>query len=349
MVLVNLASFTVIGLCAEAGFRMFWNPKYWIRSERWLIGSGNTEAGHKWWPETTYRMESSEFRVRFRTNALGYRARPEPPRTARPYRIAFVGDSFTEGMQVSYDKTFCALIERGLAGSSTDREIVCENFGVAATGVFDYWHRITHDVLRPNAPDALILCLYPGNDFIDPIPADGFDDDGRPRREYFGKPSWVKHILTWLNLKSKFAHFIQRSLLVASTRWTPSKEPGPRLWWTDPEVASRGADAPAVRRSKALLRAIDEECRRHGTRLCIVVVGPVSVYAAKEGRSPIGQIVADWGIDARVIDIAIKALARPDHPRLLFPRDGHLNEAGHAFLAAEAIAPLRAALSLADR
>ena len=41
---------------------------------------------------------------------------PEPTPTEHPYRIAFVGDSFTEGMQVEYDKTFCALIEHGLAG-----------------------------------------------------------------------------------------------------------------------------------------------------------------------------------------------------------------------------------------
>jgi hypothetical protein len=50
------------------------------------------------------------------------------------------------------------------------------------------------------------------------------------------------------------------------------------------------------------------------------------------------------GIDAPVIDVAVAALARPDYPRLLFPRDGHLNASGHAFVAATALPPLRAAL-----
>ena len=56
---------------------------------------------------STYRIESREFNIRFRTNAQGYR-RAELTPTEHPYRIAFVGDSFTEGMQVEYDKTFCA-------------------------------------------------------------------------------------------------------------------------------------------------------------------------------------------------------------------------------------------------
>ena len=34
---------------------------------------------------------------------------------------------------------------------------------------------------------------------------------------------------------------------------------------------------------------------------------------------------------------------------LLFPRDGHLNEPGHAFVDAGAIPPLRTALSLSEQ
>ena len=59
--------------------------------------------------------------------------------------------------------------------------MVCENYGVAATDLFEYWHRITHDVLRPAPPDALVLCIFPGNDFTGELPDNGFDADGRPR------------------------------------------------------------------------------------------------------------------------------------------------------------------------
>jgi hypothetical protein len=134
----------------------------------------------------------------------------------------------------------------------------------------------------------------------------------------------------------------------------PHPPQGPWLWWADPLVAASAGDAPEVRRSRALLRAIAEECQRSRTKLCILVVGPVMyngvvVYAAQDGRSPLGRIIAGWGIDAPVLDLAAAAAAAPHPERLLFDRDGHLNEAGHAFLAAQAIPALRDALAFPDR
>ena len=72
------------------------------------------------------------------------------------------------------------------------------------------------------------------------------------------------------------------------------------------------------------------------------------IIAPKDSKSPLGQIVADWQIDVPVIDIAIVAQATPMPWLLLFPCDGHLNEPGHAFVAAGAIPPLRTALSLSE-
>ena len=349
LVLANLVVFAAIGAIGEVGCRLFWNPKYSLHCDQWVVGSGRTAAGRKYWPNSTYRIDSAEFRVTFRTDARGYRAHPGPPPTGRPYRIAFVGDSFTEAMQVEYDKSFCALIEHGLAGSVPGRAVVCENYGVAATDLFEYWHRVTHDVLQSAPPDMLVLCLFPGNDFTGPLPDDGFDAEGRPRREYYTEPGWVKHVSTWLNLKSKFAFYVQQRVVLAWRRLVRPPYGAPQRWWADPEVTARAADAPVIRRSRALLQAIDSECRQRGTKLCVLVVGPVApYYCAKDGKSPLGQILADWKINAPVIDVAIMAQATPMPWLLLFPRDGHLNEHGHAFVAAGAIPPLRTALSMSE-
>ena len=97
-----------------------------------------------------------------------------------------------------------------------------------------------------------------------------------------------------------------------------------------------------MRRYRSLFRAIDDECRRRGTKLCILVVGPVANYAAKDGQSPLARILARWQIDVPVVDVAIRARARRDWASLVFPFDGHLNETGHEYLAQEAIGPLRA-------
>jgi hypothetical protein len=343
LVAINLVVFSTAFLVAEVAFRLFWEPRYWIHTDRLLIGSGQTEVGKKWWPRTTYRVDGSEFRTEFRTNALGYRARPEPAAAEHPYRIAMVGDSFTEAMQVPYDATFCARIERLLNQDAPARPKVCINYGVSATDLFDYWHRIVHDVLTDDPPDALVLCLYPGNDVQPTPPAGGFDAEGRPVRDYFGAPGWGQHLIAWINLHSKFGFFLQRSLLC----WNAAaSKPDPRVknWWSDPAIAARLEDEPTLKRYRALFRAIDDECRRRGTKLCILVVGPVANYAAKDGQSPLTQILARWQVDVPVVDVAIRARARPRWASLVFSFDGHLNETGHEYLANEASGSLRAIL-----
>jgi len=339
-----------IGVCAvclslaEVGFRLFWNPRYWIHTSRLLIGSGQTQAGKKWWPETNYSVESSEFRTEFRTNALGYRARLNRSPIS-PYRVAFVGDSFTEGMQVAQEATFCAQLETLLGSANAGRAVECENFGVSATDLFDYWHRIVHDVLSSDPPDALVLCIYPGNDFQGELPDSGFDADDRPLRDYYRNPSWAQHLIAWVNLHSKFGCYSQRALLSLGGRAAVSKNPAPKNWWSHPALAARSADCRALRRSRSIFAAIAAECRERGTKLSILVVGPVATYAAVDGKSPLACILADWGIDIPVVDIAIKARALPGNHNLTFPIDGHLTESGHVYVARQAAPALRSLMT----
>jgi hypothetical protein len=341
---INLLVFSTCLVVAEIAFRLFLGPRYWIHTDRLVIGSGHTEAGKKWWPDTSYHVDSSEFHVIFCTNAQGYRARPEPAPLGRPFRVAFVGDSFTEGMQVAYESTFCARLEERLNQSDNSRTFVCENDGVSATDLLEYWHRITHDILAANPPDAVVLCIYPGNDFQGVMPSRAFDDDDRPYRDYFTKPTWGLHLIAWINLHSKFGSYLQRAIFSIGNGRSMVSSQAQKNWWNDPEVAAQAHDEPAVRRSRALLRAIDAECRRVGTKLCVLVVGPVATYAGKDQHSPLERILASWGIDVPVIDVAIQAVSQPDYQSMTFPIDGHLNESGHAYIARQAAPRLEAIL-----
>jgi hypothetical protein len=342
LVLSYLVGFAVCFLIAEIAFRLFWNPKYWVSAGALFVGTGQTEAGKKWWPNTTYFVERSEFRGSFRTNDQGYRARPWATNDPHPFRIAFVGDSFTEAMQVPYESTFCARIEVALNQGSQGRPVVCENFGVSATDLPEYWHRIVHDVIPGHAPDALVLCIFPGNDFKCLFPDDAFDGDDNPLRDYYRPPSWIQHVKAWINLHSKFGCYLQRAILSIGGNNSPGLTQGPKTWWAHPDVTARAQTAPAVRRTRGIFRALDAECRRNAIKLCILVVGPVTTYFAVDGQSPLKMILADWRVDIPVIDVAMKAVDRPDFRSLIFPVDGHLNEAGHAYLAEEAAPALRA-------
>jgi hypothetical protein len=349
MTALYFVAFSACALAAEIGFRLFWSPKYWIHTHRFTVGSGQTEAGKKWWPNTQYLVESDEFRAEFNTNAKGYRARPAPAPAPGAYRIAFVGDSFTEGMQVDYERTFCARLEKMLGAADGSRAFVCENMGVSATDLLDYWHRIHHDVLAVDPPDMIVLCIYPGNDFQGAMPDNAFDELDQPRADLFKNPGWAQHLIAWINLHSKFGCYTQRALLGIGGRRRSSAGQAPRNWWADPATAARLAESPDVRRSKAIIKAIDVECRKNGTRLCVLVVGPVAGYASVNGESPLARIMTGWDLDIPVIDIAIKARALSNRQALTYPVDGHLTEAGHAYLASEGAPAIEALIERTTR
>jgi hypothetical protein len=248
-------------------------------------------------------------------------------------------------MQVAYESTFCARLEGLLKAPDASRSIVCENVGVSATDLLDYWHRIHHDVLAADPPDALVLCIYPGNDFLGILPDDAFDALDRPLPDFYHKPSWAQHVIAWVNLHSKFGCYSQRALLSVAPPKVPAASRGPKNWWTDPVRAAAAAESPAIRRSRSLLFAIHREARERGTKLCVLVVGPVANYASVNGASPLARIFAGWGLDVPVVDVAIKAKALPNHQSLTFPIDGHLTESGHDYLAREAAPMLQSALN----
>ncbi len=150
-----------------------------------------------------------------------------------------------------------------------------------------------------------------------------------------------------------FQVWMLRAARLAFSR-QPRRDRGPardrKHWWTDPLVAATAADAPAVRRSRALFAAIDEECRRQGTKLCVLVVGPVANYKAKNGQQPARADPGELGPrhpGHRRRDQG--ASATPDYQQLIFPLDGHLNQGGHDFLAREAAPALEAVIASTEQ
>jgi hypothetical protein len=97
-------------------------------------------------------------------NDWGVRDRPrsiERPADVR-YRSVLVGDSFLEGYYIP--APISQLIERRWASEGhADAEAI--NLGVAATGPRQYYYRIKRVALALK-PDAIVIFVYAGNDFI---------------------------------------------------------------------------------------------------------------------------------------------------------------------------------------
>jgi hypothetical protein len=121
-------------------------------------------AGARGW----FRREGRQYIV---INRQGFRDRERP--VAKPpgtYRVAVLGDSFTEGLQVRLEDTFAAVLERELAGCPRFRGRAVEvfNFGVSNYGTAQELLTL-RDRVWAYSPDLVLLAFFPGNDVWDNV------------------------------------------------------------------------------------------------------------------------------------------------------------------------------------
>lgn len=111
-------------------------------------------------------MGHSENDVYVKVNSAGFHDREhtktKPPNT---YRIAVLGDSFTEAMQVPIDESFTSVMEHDLAGCQGlgGKNVEAINFGVSGYGTAQELLVLQHYVWD-YSPDMVILAFFTGND-----------------------------------------------------------------------------------------------------------------------------------------------------------------------------------------
>ena len=123
-------------------------------------------------PNATYWFhEENDHPIVGRINAAGWRDRPRSV-GAHPgiYRVAVLGDSYVEALQVEADSSFALLAEDtlngrvGHAGSSYRFEVL--NFGRSGFTQSEEWLVLLQDIPQYE-PDLVVLFFYPGNDIRD--------------------------------------------------------------------------------------------------------------------------------------------------------------------------------------
>lgn len=108
-----------------------------------------------------------------RINADGQRdvthPKAKPPGT---FRIAVLGDSFTEAVQVPQAENFCSVMEGALrqcaVRGGAKPEVI--NFGVTGYGTLQELLQLRRQVWQ-YSPDMVVLAFYPGNDVPDNVKA----------------------------------------------------------------------------------------------------------------------------------------------------------------------------------
>jgi hypothetical protein len=105
--------------------------------------------------------------------------RPKPPGT---FRVAILGDSYAEAMQVDASQAFWAVAERELARcpALAGRTVEAVNFGVSGYGTAQELETLRHQVWGYE-PDAVVLAFLTGNDVRNNLR----ELEGDPLRPYF--------------------------------------------------------------------------------------------------------------------------------------------------------------------
>ncbi len=143
---------------ADVGVRLAnrWFPYFYCYDE--YRGWGLNPGSHGW-----YRREGVAY---VRINGDGFRG-PDFP-TGKPrgvIRVAVIGDSYVEAIQVPEDKTFTAVIGRQLIHCPLlkGRRIEAMNFGVDGYGTAQELITLRRKVWQ-YSPDIVVLAIFLGND-----------------------------------------------------------------------------------------------------------------------------------------------------------------------------------------
>lgn len=166
--LVTLVSISVALLVVEFGLRIFETESYAMP----ITVNGDGYIVHTPKIDRKKFDNESHQKVHIKTNELGFMG--EEFTTEKPsstFRIALIGDSFTEALQVNYIDTTAVRLEKALGEylkttSTSYNKVEVYNFGLGGTTTADQMLTYAHYV-RQYKPNVLVLNFYSGNDVGD--------------------------------------------------------------------------------------------------------------------------------------------------------------------------------------
>ena len=128
-----------------------------------FVADNLTGYAHKPGAEGLYSNEGEAY---IRINRSGLRDREHTlEKPVGTFRIALLGDSYTEAMQVPTEETYGARLERELSDCSSlaGRQVEAMNFGVSGFSTAQELLVLRHKA-SPYDPDLVLLALYTEND-----------------------------------------------------------------------------------------------------------------------------------------------------------------------------------------
>jgi hypothetical protein len=296
----------------------------------------------------------------------------KPPNT---YRIAVLGDSFTEAFQVPVDKAFWSVLERKLDGCPAlgGKKVETLNFGVSGFGTAQELEMLRHRAWQ-YSPDLVLLAFFTGNDIQnnnrilqqDPYRPYYIEKDGKLALDnsFLSEPGFRSRFdkahlfLSWAVAHSR----VLQVMAAAKNYWSSKNIDGvkPTEMGLDDAIYHAPTDPvwqDAWHVTDDLLISMNNEVVTHGAKFLVVTLSSgIQVDPDPTQRQ---QLMKRLGVsdlfypDYRVRDVAMREHIPVETLAPIFQqyaiehgtqlhgfrgsRQGHWNEAGHE-LAGELIA-----------
>jgi hypothetical protein len=257
------------------------------------------DVEHGWAPRPDARgWQTLEGRVYITINAAGFRDGTHD--LAKPrgtLRIAVLGDSFSEALQVPLGGTFWRVLERelGACEALSGRKVEVLNFGVSGYSTAQEFITLQQRVWDYD-PDIVLLAFFTGNDLTENL-RDLDKDPLAPKRPYFiyegeqlvldasfrdapafrWERSWYGRVLQELTARLRVAQLLEQAAanIALSGAVPPQQAVSPQEPGIDTGVYQVPQDAAwrkAWRVTEGLLVAMHDEVEAHGADLLVVTL-----------------------------------------------------------------------------
>ncbi len=236
--------------------------------------------------------DSYEFVNRVVINSAGFRdVERTATKPAASLRIAVLGDSMVEALQVPQDEVFAQIMERRL-GEMLVRPVEVLNFGVTGYGT-DQQFLVYRHYARAYQPDIVVLCFFSRNDVFNnsreletgfPVtpmvkkPFARLGSDGLTWSSFdvaavreFDRTRQAQrdaYLRTWKGSLRRVCRSCDwaRDVLAAGTSDGPSMEPQRSIYAADPDAQIRAAWDLTT----AIFRELVDSVRADGARLVLI-------------------------------------------------------------------------------
>lgn len=308
----------------------------------------------------TWRVRD-EIAAPFSINAKGWNSPlADYPQERRPgvRRVAVVGDSFAEALQVPVGRSFAEVVQAGLAASGPAETY---RFALAGAPLSQYLHMVEREVVATR-PDAIVVLLV-HNDFDESF----LFTPGRYTSSFLklriegGKvvgevppQPWRPGAVEWLRHSATARYFLYRWQVrpqaLADAIFGPAQaQAGGGRFAANIDVASVLSHEADIRvATDYVFRRLAAQAGAIGAKLLIAMDGDRhAIYAGQDSKAlKLNQIAAEAAGRAGIAFLDLQPVFAADwarnRKRFEFNVDSHWNEYGHAVAGAAILQALKA-------